>query len=604
MAFHPFEELKRRKVFRVAVVYLAVGFVLLQVAELLAEGLLLPDTFLPLVTALLIIGFPVALILAWAFELTPDGLRLESPAPAEDSRADAAARPRWRLRLWHGVVAAVVLAGVYLLRPRSPVAESLAAPVVAFVDSVAILPIENHTGDSAFAELVAATRDLMVGRLLSVGSVKVTDAFSSRRYAELPITPRQMADSMGVEKMVYASLYDAPLRLRLSVNDGESSTPLWTAEYTPDMSDPSGLAAFFADSFAAEYLQHSAARATARPEVAERSAEDSGLSARGWDALGERTAAGLAEAREAFAEAIAADSMDARAYAGLSEAHSLSLAYRYATGNTGYRDAGLALAYANRAIELDSTVVQGYEARIYVATRSSAPLEEVIPDCRQALTRAPASPAANSWCGRVFNQQGDDEVALETMRRAIDSDPRNAGRRLALAYSALKQGEVDLAIEQADEAGRLEPTLMLSRAIEARALLLAGRTADCLRMELGPHAGIRAACLHEAGRPAEARAIVDSLEAAIRADALDDSTYTAVVRAEDLATYYAWIGDADGATEWAITAYTMSPLGVEMRVVESPLFDRVRDDGRFSREVVRMRNRVWSHVKQAAIGVQ
>ena len=292
--------------------------------------------------------------------------------------------------------------------------------------------------------------------------------------------------------------------------------------------------------------------------------------------------------------------MDAQAFAGLSSAHSLSLAYRYETGNRGYRDAALALAYANRAIELDPDIADGFSARIYIATRSSAPPEDVIPDCQRALKIAPSSAAINSWCARVFNQQGDPGAALQSMRRSISLDPGNAGRRLALAYSALQEGEADLAIEQAREARRIQPELMLPRSIEGRALLLAGRADECLDLDLGPHDGIRATCLHEVGRTEEARAIVDSLSAAVHADALTDTVFTPVIRAEDLAMYFAWIGDADGASEWAIEAYRMSPLGVEMRVLESPLFARVRNDPRFRREVSRERSRLWQKVENAS----
>jgi len=73
-----------------------------------------------------------------------------------------------------------------------------------------------------------------------------------------------------------------------------------------------------------------------------------------------------------------------------------------------------------------------------------------------------------------------------------------------------------------------------------------------------------------------------------------------VIRAEDLAMYYGWIGDPDGASEWAIEAYRMSPLGVEMRVLESPLFSRVRSDQRFRREVSRERSRLWEKVENAS----
>ena len=107
-------------------------------------------------------------------------------------------------------------------------------------------------------------------------------------------------------------------------------------------------------------------------------------------------------------------------------------------------------------------------------------------------------------------------------------------------------------------------------------------------------------CLHEAGREDEARAIVDSLSAAVLADALGDSVFTAVIRAEDLAVFYAWTGDVDSSLEWATEAYHSSPLGVEARVLESPLFNRVRNDPSFRREIERERSHLWTRVKNAS----
>lgn len=203
-----------------------------------------------------------------------------------------------------------------------------------------------------------------------------------------------------------------------------------------------------------------------------------------------------------------------------------------------------------------------------------------------------------SWCARVLSQRGDVEAAFRASRQAIALDPQNAGRRLALAYDALALQRYDRAAAEAHLAGALEPELMLPRAIEARAHLLAGRADRCAAMELGPHAGLRATCLYDLGQRAEASAIVDSLIAGLAARALYDTVYTAVIRAEDLAVYYAWAGDPAESLSWVRRAYDLSPSGVEPRVLESALFDRVREDPRFSREVEGIRAGIWDRVRR------
>jgi TolB-like protein/tetratricopeptide (TPR) repeat protein len=596
-----FGELRRRKVIRVALAYAVVALAVMEAADLIVAALYLPEQANQIIVLLAVLGFPITVGLAWAFEITPDGVRREREPDGSPARPR---RPGAFRRVAAGFAVTGALALVLWLGPLSQPREMLVLPTVVFLDSVAVLPLENRTGDSSYDYLSSGIMERMVGRLMDLGQVKVTDPFSSRRYAEQTpaLNPRQLADSLRVEKLVYGSLYSdtTGLRVEIFTSLGESATPLWDATYEADSSAGPDPATAIADSFVSDYTSRTPALQRSTLIPGRTHVDDYGLLAEGREALGRRTAEGLASARLAFAAAAEADSMDAHAFAGLSSAHSLSLAYRYGTGNRGYRDAALALAYANRAIELDPDIADGYSARIFIATRSSAPPDAVIPDCQHALEIAPSSAAINSWCARVFNQQGDPGAALESLQRAISLDPGNAGRRLAFAYSALQAGEAELAIEQAREARRIQPELMLPRSIEARALLLAGRADECVDLDLGPHDGIRAACLHDLGRTDEARAIVDSLAAAVHADALPDTVFTPVIRAEDLAMYYGWIGDADGASEWAIEAYRMSPLGVEMRVLESPLFSRVRNDQRFRREVSRERLRLWQKVENAS----
>ncbi len=596
-----FGELKRRKVIRVAVAYAVVALAVMEAADLIVAALYLPERANQLIVVLAVLGFPISVALAWAFEITPEGVRREREPDGSPARPR---RPGAFRRIATGFAVTSLLALALWLGPLSRPREVLTLPTVVFLDSVAVLPLENRTGDSSYDYLSSGIMERMVGRLMDLGQVKVTDPFSSRRYAEQKpaLSPRQLADSLHVEKLVYGSLYSdtTGLRVEIITSLGETATALWDATYETDSSTGPDPAAAIADSFISDYTNRTPALRQSTLLPGRVRADDYGLLGEGREALGRRTAEGLAAARRAFAAAAETDSMNARAFAGLSSAHSLSLAYRYETGNRGYRDAALALAYANRAIELDPDIADGFSARIYIATRSSAPPEVVIPDCQRALEIAPSSAAINSWCARVFNQQGDPGAAFESMRRSISLDPGNAGRRLALAYSALQEGEAILAIEQAREARRIQPELMLPRSIEARALLLADRADECMELDLGPHDGIRAACLHEVGRVDEARALVDSLSAAFYADALTDTVFTPVIRAEDLAVYYAWIGDADGAIEWTVEAYRMSPLGVEMRVLESPLFSRVRNDERFRREVSRERSRLWEKVENAS----
>ena len=90
--------------------------------------------------------------------------------------------------------------------------------------------------------------------------------------------------------------------------------------------------------------------------------------------------------------------------------------------------------------------------------------------------------------------------------------------------------------------------------------------------------------------------MVDSVIAAMESDSDHDDSFTDVVRAEDLAAFYAWLGDVERSLQWALRAYEQSPVGVEARVLESALFDRVRRKELFGRDIERVRDGIWDRV--------
>jgi hypothetical protein len=101
------------------------------------------------------------------------------------------------------------------------------------------------------------------------------------------------------------------------------------------------------------------------------------------------------------------------------------------------------------------------------------------------------------------------------------------------------------------------------------------------------------------GRGEEAAAIVDSVRAALETGTIEDEVFNEVVRLNDLAVHYAWLGDPDESLRWLERAYQHSPSGVDTRVLDSSLFDRVRNLGGFEQEVERIQSRVWDRVKAA-----
>jgi len=146
-------------------------------------------------------------------------------------------------------------------------------------------------------------------------------------------------------------------------------------------------------------------------------------------------------------------------------------------------------------------------------------------------------------------------------------------------------------IAAAKIATTLEPRQIRSRAIEARALLLSNRAEECASLSLGPHKVLRATCLYAIGNEVEATAIIDRTLATPRSGSMPqpEAGYSAIITYEDLAIDYAWRGDAKNALEWAALAYGKSPVGIEIRVLDSELFDKQIQQGDVSSSLTHLR---------------
>src|SRR5919198_1524372 len=190
-----FGELKRRNVYKVAVAYAVVGWLLMQIASQIFPFFEIPNWIVRLVVLLLIIGFPIALIIAWAFELTPEGIkRTES--------ADNAAQHS-RGGIW---IAVVLIAGVlslslfFLGRYTSGNAASRraeAAPAI-LQKSIAVLPFESLSEEKSNAYFADGIQDEILTRLAKIADLKVISRISTQKYKSAPTNFREIAQQLGV----------------------------------------------------------------------------------------------------------------------------------------------------------------------------------------------------------------------------------------------------------------------------------------------------------------------------------------------------------------------------------------------------------------------
>lgn len=600
-------ELKRRKVLRVALVYGIVGAGVMETVDIIVGGLGLPLVIVPTVIVLTMVGFPLTLVLAWAFDITREGVvRTEDTSPTGDLARDAHARKTFQgsrrmAMAGLGIVALSVgvTSWVFLNRsePSSPV---IASATPRYVDSVAVMPLDNFTGDPRWDYLGSAITEEIISHLVRIGSLKVISRHSVQALAQSGLTAPQLADSLKVGHIVEGSFQFQGNSLRATLQQvDDSDSHLWAETFLADTTD-----LIEAQEIIAQHVVDWVTRAL--PAIAEMAAVADELGGGhgpgneayqlGGHQLGLRTSEGLRRAIELFEHSIREDSTYAPAHADLSSAYALALTYRYALDVDEYEAAALAVSAAERAIQLDPMLATAYSARGYAGAILGADPDDVSADFGRAAEIAPNDPRIPSWSTRGLAQRGEFDEAIQEARRAVDLDPVVPSRHMALAHLSLHLGDYDQAIEAAARATRFQPELVLGRAIGARAQLLKGQAEVCVAAELGPHDVIRATCLWQIGRRDEASAIVDSVRTELENGTLDVARFSRVTRLEDLAIHYAWLGDAEEALIWVRQAYAASPTGVETRLYESALFDPLRDDQDFVDAVDTLRRDRWERV--------
>jgi TolB-like protein/Flp pilus assembly protein TadD len=236
-----FEEVKRRKVYRVAVAYIIVAGGVIQLASAAFPAWELPNWALRLVIVLLLIGFPVALILAWAFDVTPEGIR-STPSIA----APRTHRRRNIIMLVATGVIASAIAGFFLL-PRISSARKIDK-------SIAVLPFENLSDDKENAYFADGIQDDVLTNLSKIGELKVISRTSVMPYRGKASNVREIGKALGVATILEGSVRRIGNRVRVNVQliNAENDEHIWAEDYDRDLTDVFAIQTDLAQKIATE----------------------------------------------------------------------------------------------------------------------------------------------------------------------------------------------------------------------------------------------------------------------------------------------------------------------------------------------------------------
>lgn len=476
---------------------------------------------------------------------------------------------------------------------------------LAYIDSVAVMPLDNLTGDPKYDHVGVGITEVIITHLARIPPLKVISRHSVQAVSGQDLTIPQLANALGVRHVIEGSVRTDGdgLRVTLQHINAETDAHLWTESFRGNSGDINELQESVARQVSSRIVTMipGITAPQDKSDISLGPGQQAYLKGERW--LGQRTAEGMRKAIDSFTEAIQLDPGNAPAHANLSSAYALALSYRYEVGMDGYEIAARSLAMAEKALALDPDLADAYAARGYLGALIGRPADAVAADFERAAQLQPNAASIPSWRARSLTELGDIGAAFSEAGRAVDLDPLAPGRHIALAELSLQLGHYDGAIASAKIATTLEPRQIRARAVEARALLLSGRADECAGLSLGPHRVLRATCLDAMGRETEGRAIVADVLQDLRRQSLTQAAegYSLVITYEDLAVDFAWHGDAKKALEWAALAYGKSPLGLEIRVLESELFDAVRDNPEFARTIREIRSSIYERVRRDSL---
>jgi TolB-like protein/Flp pilus assembly protein TadD len=424
-----FTELKRRKVYRVAVAYAIVAWLLIQAASILFPTFEAPPWVMKVFVTAAILGFPVALILAWAFELTPGGIKRE-----EDVQPTGSVTPKigtkWTAIIVGAAVLATALLAFQFIRTRtSPAIEPTkqTASTQALDKSVAVLPFENLSSDKENAFFAQGIQDEIITTLSKISGLRVISRTSTANYKSAPENLPEIARQLQVGNVLEGSVQKAGDRVHINVQliQADNDAHLWAQSYNRQLTDifsvEAEVAKSIADSLQATLSPQEKARVEAKPTT-NGDAYVLYLRARDYQTRPDNLLQDFKSAINLYDQAIKLDPNFALAHARLSATASLVYHF-YEPTETWKQKAQLE---ALESLRLQPNLGEGHLAlglyHYYVEGDYGAALRELA----LATEALPNDGDVGLYTAAVQRRSGNFTQALGAYQRAEEMDPRNS----------------------------------------------------------------------------------------------------------------------------------------------------------------------------------
>jgi TolB-like protein/Flp pilus assembly protein TadD len=437
-----FEELQRRKVYRVAAAYIIAAGFIIQIGSAVFPAWELPNWTLRLVVVLLLVGFPIALILAWAYDITAQGIQA-TPAPSTHRRRN----------VFMLVAAGVVIsaaAGFFLL-PR--------ASAHKIDKSIAVLPFQNLSDEKENAYFADGMQDDILTNLSKIGDLKVISRMSVMSYRGDGLrNARDIGKALGVATLLEGSVRRIGNRVRVNVQliNAENDEHIWAEDYDRDLTDvfaiQTDLAQKIASSLQAKLSQNEKERLDRRP-TQNSDAYLLFIQAHDYANRPDHFRGTSLKAEELFEQATKVDPKFATAFAGLSMAQ--SWIYHESDPTPARREK--ARLNANEALRLQPDLPEGHLALGYSYYYGDRDYDRALNEFEIAKRDLPNEADAYSAIAAIQRRQGKWAESNANFEKSASLDPKNANVLFNLGLNYMAQRDFQTADKIFDRAIAVDP---------------------------------------------------------------------------------------------------------------------------------------------------
>jgi TolB-like protein/Flp pilus assembly protein TadD len=581
-----FGELKRRNVYKVGGAYAVVAWLLMQVASQIFPFFEIPNWVVRLVILLLVIGFPIALITAWAFEMTPEGIKRTETADAAGLRSHGGT---WIYVVLIGAALSVGLffvgrytAGHATARPTSEElrrGRQSEVTTAGLGKSIAVLPLINESGDPKDEYFSDGLSEELIAALAQISGLKVIGRSSSFRFKDRKEEPRAIGQKLGVSTLLDGTVRKQGDRVRIVAElvNAADGIQLWTRTFDRELKDIFAVQEEIAKAVAESLKVKLFGTQENLSQIATNNVEAHNAYLQGHFHFLRRNVDDYRKAISYFDRAIELDPNYALAYAERAEAWTMS-------GDlTGQRPTAYPKARtdAERAVAIAPGLAEARAALGWVHFFGEWKFADGLRELKRAKELSPTNPTANDLLARVIVYLGRIDEAERQAREAVELDPLAVATQFNLARVLFFAGKLD----EADAAGRkvaeLQPSSSSSHRWQVLVAFQRGDGETALReAQLEPDEGFRSFELALAYHVLRDRKQADAALADLIARARDGFAY-------QIAQIYAVRGEADKAFEWLQISFDDHDGGT-LGLAVDPLLRGLRDDPRYKNLLVKL----------------